>query len=68
MAVVAPVSKTIDIVEIDVSNIDMNINKTFQKTFSRSFICYNFKGDVDAQTIEEYLELEKKIANAETLR
>jgi len=41
LAVVAPVAKTVDIVEIE--------------------------GEVDAQTIEEYLELEKKIANAETL-
>ena len=27
-----------------------------------------FQGEVDAQTIEEYLDLEKKIAQAETLR
>ena len=27
-----------------------------------------YQGEVDAQTIEEYLDLEKKIAQAETLR
>ena len=27
-----------------------------------------YQGEVDAQTIEEYLDLEKRIANAETLR
>ena len=27
-----------------------------------------YQSEVDAQTIEEYLDLEKKIANAETLR
>jgi len=41
MAVVAPVAKTVD-------NIDV-------------------EGEVDAQTIEEYMDLEKKIASAETL-
>ena len=29
---------------------------------------FSSQGEVDAQTIEEYLELEKKIASAETFR